>query len=124
MSEKGHIAHTKPADSQEGLRGQIHRTIHITFLGAGSGFCPNLCRDAIMLNYAHPMSMLVLSAGRAVPEVNVVGLCHSVQGTSHLLANYANVPYEELQWECAGINHLAWFTTLRHNGNDLYTTVL
>jgi alpha-galactosidase len=50
----------------------------------------------------------------------VVGLCHSVQGTSHLLARYAGVPYDEMRWECAGINHLAWFTTLEHEGKDLY----
>jgi alpha-galactosidase len=47
-----------------------------------------------------------------------------VQGTSHLLAGYAGVNYEEMEWECAGINHLAWFTKLQHGGHDLYTTVL
>ena len=36
----GHAAHTKAADSQQGLRGKINRPINITFLGAGSGFCP------------------------------------------------------------------------------------
>lgn len=77
-----------------------------------------------MLNYTNPMSMLVLAGGRAVPEVPVVGLCHSVQGTSHLLAKYADVPYSEMEWECAGVNHLAWFTKLRHQGRDLYTAVL
>jgi alpha-galactosidase len=243
-NRSGHAAHTKAADSQEGLRGKIHRPIHVTFLGAGSGFCPTLCKDvlltpgaergefrlvdvdrsrletmkqviekviaatgrgdgwsvrasterrevlpgtdyavccvevsglacvhsdndiplkygvdqcigdtlgpgglfkglrtvpvfldilrdirelapqAIMLNYTNPMSMLVLAAGRAVPEVPVVGLCHSVQGTSHLLAGYADVPYDEMEWECAGINHLAWFTKLRRGGKDLYATVL
>ncbi|HEY7087733.1 MAG TPA: hypothetical protein VH518_06555 [Tepidisphaeraceae bacterium] len=83
-----------------------------------------LAPQAIMLNYTNPMSMLCLAAGRAVPQVSVVGLCHSVQGTSHLLAGYANVPYDEMEWECAGINHLAWFTKLRHRGKDLYSTVL
>jgi alpha-galactosidase len=29
-----------------------------------------------------------------------------------------------MEWECAGINHLAWFTTLKHKGADLYETVL
>jgi len=240
----GHDAHTKAADSQEGLPGKVQRPINVTFLGAGSGFCPKLCRDvlmipgnergelrlvdidaerlgtmhkviekviaetgrsqgwtvksstdrrdvlpgtdyavccvevsgvdcvkfdndiplkygvdqcigdtigpgglfkslrtvpvfldilrdmrelcprAIMLNYTNPMNMMCLAAGRAVPEVPVVGLCHSVQGTSHLLAKYADVPYEELTWECAGINHLAWFTTLEHKGKNLYETVL
>jgi len=49
-----------------------------------------------------------------------VGLCHSVQGTSHKMARDAGVPYEEMVWECAGINHLAWFTKLEHDGKDLY----
>ena len=83
-----------------------------------------LCPGAVMLNYTNPMNMLVLAAGRAVPQVPVVGLCHSVQGTSHLLARYADVPYDELEWECAGINHLAWFTKLQHRGQDLYEKVL
>lgn len=83
-----------------------------------------LCPGAVMLNYTNPMNMMVLSAGYAVPEVPVVGLCHSVQGTSHLLADLADVPYDELDWECAGINHLAWFTKLQHQGKDLYETVL
>ena len=243
-TKKGHAAHSKPADSQEGLRGKFTRPINITFFGAGSGFCPTLCKDvlltpgaergefrlvdvdrerlttmhqvivkliadagrkdgwtvrsttnrrevipgtdyaiccvevsgvecvafdndiplkygidqcigdtlgpgglfkglrtvpvfldilrdlrelapqAIMLNYTNPMSMLVLAAGRAVPEIPVVGLCHSVQGSSHQLAGYAGVPYDEMEWDCAGVNHLAWFTKAKHKGVDLYSTVL
>jgi alpha-galactosidase len=82
------------------------------------------CPEAILLNYTNPMSLLILAGARAVPQVRAVGLCHSVQGTSQLLAHYAGVPYEEMEWQCAGINHLAWFTTLRHHGRDLYKTVL
>jgi len=78
-----------------------------------------ICPQAIVLNYTNPMSMMCLGAGRTSP-VPVVGLCHSVQGTSHLLAKRAGVPYEELDWECAGINHLAWFTKLKRAGKDLY----
>ncbi len=81
--------------------------------------CEDLCPDAWVLNYTNPMSILCLVAARAAP-LRVVGLCHSVQGTSALLADYAGVPYDELEWQCAGINHLAWFTTLRHRGQDLY----
>jgi alpha-galactosidase len=81
--------------------------------------CEELCPDAIVLNYTNPMAMLCLASGRASP-MRVVGLCHSVQGTSTLLAKYAGVPYPEMRWECAGINHLAWFTRLEHDGGDLY----
>lgn len=79
-----------------------------------------ICPEAIVMNYTNPMNMLCLAAFRAVPTVQVVGLCHSVQGTSQALAKYADVPYKEMEWECAGINHLAWFTKLKHEGEDLY----
>jgi alpha-galactosidase len=77
------------------------------------------CPDALVLNYTNPMSMMCLAAGRA-SRMKVVGLCHSVQETSHLLARRAGVPYEEMEWDCAGINHLSWFTRLEHRGKDLY----
>ncbi|MDD5597729.1 MAG: alpha-galactosidase [Victivallaceae bacterium] len=78
-----------------------------------------LCPNAWILNYTNPMSIMCLSANRA-SSAKVIGLCHSVQGTSHQLAKYAGIPYEEMKWRCAGINHLAWFTELTHNGKDLY----
>lgn len=78
-------------------------------------FCP----EAIVLNYTNPMNMMCLAAG-LTSSVQVVGLCHSVQGTSHLLAKRAEVPIADIEWECAGINHLAWFVKLRHQGKDLY----
>ena len=237
---QGHAAHSKASDSQTGLPGEMRRPINVVFLGAGSGFCPRVCRDILMintadrgeirlididadrlsmmhkvlekvlvqagrqdgwtitsstdrcdllpgadyiinsievsglecvaadndiplkygvdqcigdtigpgglfkalrtvpvfldilrdvrklcpdaqvLNYTNPMSIMCLAAGRAVPEVKLVGLCHSVQGTSHRMAREADVPYDELVWECVGINHLAWMTTLKHNGENLY----
>lgn len=83
----------------------------------------DLCPEAIILNYTNPMSMLCLAAGRT-SSMQVVGLCHSVQGTSHLMAKRAGIEYKELEWECAGINHLAWFTKLRHQGKDLYPLLM
>lgn len=53
--------------------------------------------------------------------MRVIGLCHSVQGTSRMLAKVAGVPYEDVRWKCAGINHLAWFTRFDgRNGESLY----
>ncbi|MFL5655539.1 MAG: hypothetical protein ACJ8CB_15345 [Ktedonobacteraceae bacterium] len=53
-------------------------------------------------------------------SMRTVGLCHSVQHTSKQLAGYLEVPYEELQWRCAGINHNAWFTQLHYQEQDMY----
>lgn len=78
-----------------------------------------LAPEAMILNYTNPMSILTLAAARTTGQP-VVGLCHSVQGTSRKLADYLSVPYDELTWRCAGINHNAWFTTLEHRGVDQY----
>ena len=74
---------------------------------------------ALVLNYTNPMSILTLAALRST-SLSVVGLCHSVQGTSRQLAGYLDVPYDEMDWDCAGINHNAWFTKLERDGADLY----
>src|SRR6266581_3488271 len=78
-----------------------------------------LAPKAMILNYTNPMSILTLAAARTTSQP-VVGLCHSVQGTSRQLAGYLSIPYSELKWRCAGINHNAWFTTLEHKGVDQY----
>ena len=78
-----------------------------------------LCPQAWVLNYTNPMSILTLAALNG-SSMHTVGLCHSVQGTSKQLAGYLNVPYEELEWRCAGINHNAWFTELSYHGQDMY----
>ena len=74
---------------------------------------------AVVLNYTNPMSILTLAALRST-SLQVVGLCHSVQGTSWQLSQHLGVPYDELVWDCAGINHNAWFTRLEHDGEDMY----
>jgi alpha-galactosidase len=81
-----------------------------------------LAPKAVILNYTNPMSILTLAAIRKV-DLPVVGLCHSVQGTSRQLAGYLDIPYAEMSWECAGLNHNAWFTKLERNGQDLYPTL-
>lgn len=78
-------------------------------------YCPN----AVFLNYTNPMAMLC-GAMQKHSNVEVTGLCHSVQGTAKMLAEWLNVPYEELNYLCKGVNHQAFYTELSHNGEDLY----
>ena len=77
------------------------------------------CPGAMVMNYTNPMSLLTLAAIRAT-SMDVVGLCHSIQGTSEQLASYLEVPPEELCWRAAGINHNSWFVELARDGEDLY----
>ncbi|MBV9231525.1 MAG: alpha-galactosidase [Chloroflexi bacterium] len=78
-----------------------------------------LCPQAWVFNYTNPMSILTHAALTGT-SMRTVGLCHSVQGTSEQLAEYLEVPFDELEWRCAGINHNAWFTQLCHKGQDMY----
>ncbi len=48
-----------------------------------------------------------------------MGLCHSVQGTSELLAGWLDVPYDQVTYRVAGINHQAWFLEFRRGAEDL-----
>src|SRR3954463_12980596 len=77
------------------------------------------CPGAMVMNYTNPMSLLTLAAIRAT-SMDVVGLCHSIQGTSEQLAGYLEVPLEELRFRAAGINHNSWFVELERDGKDLY----
>jgi alpha-galactosidase len=77
-----------------------------------------LCPGALLINYANPMAMSCWFLDHL--GVNVVGLCHSVQGTSRMLARQLDVPYDEVTYLAAGINHQAWFLQFRRSDEDLY----
>ncbi len=78
-----------------------------------------ICPKAFLLNYTNPMSMLSWGIYKAVPEIKYVGLCHSVQGTSREWAARLGVKIDDVNFECSGINHQAWFTKFEKNGKDL-----
>ncbi len=77
------------------------------------------CPDAVFLNYTNPMSMLC-GAMQKYTDIEVTGLCHSVQGTIKMLSEWLDVPYDEIVYKCMGVNHQAVYTVLEHNGEDLY----
>jgi alpha-galactosidase len=68
-----------------------------------------LCPQALLMNYVNPMAILSLAVQRMVPEIQYVGLCHSVQGTAEELAHDLGVAPADLVYTCAGINHMAFY---------------
>jgi len=78
-----------------------------------------LCPGAYVLNYVNPMGAVCTFLGRYT-NMNFVGLCHGVQTTMDLIAGYTDCPKDEIDFVAAGINHMAWFLRLEHNGHDLY----
>lgn len=81
-----------------------------------------LCPEAIVLNYTNPMAMLC-RAMQGQSKIKVTGLCHSVQGTAGMLANWIGAPMSEITYRCAGINHQAWYLEFKWNGKDAYPLI-
>ncbi|NPV57780.1 MAG: alpha-glucosidase/alpha-galactosidase, partial [Anaerolineae bacterium] len=67
-----------------------------------------LCPDAVLLQYVNPMAMNCWAIARA-SSIRTVGLCHSVQGTAEMLSYDVAVPLKEINYVCAGINHMAFY---------------
>ena len=78
------------------------------------------CPGAWLLNYSNPMAINCWALSRSHPELRVVGLCHSVQGTAWELARDLGIPYREISYLAAGINHMAFYLRFEHRGHDLY----
>lgn len=81
-----------------------------------------LCPEALLINYTNPMAMLCWAVAEA-SKIRCVGLCHSVQGTAGQLARDIGVPVEEINYLCAGINHMAFYLRFERNGEDLYPLI-
>ena len=80
----------------------------------------DLCPDALMLQYVNPMAINTWALAEAFPEIRQVGLCHSVQNTVQEIAHDLSLPQSEIDYRVAGVNHVAFFLELAHNGQSLY----
>lgn len=78
-----------------------------------------LCPDVTFLNYVNPMAMNCWAINRA-SKIKTVGLCHSVQGTAEQIAEDIGVPIGDINYLCAGINHMAFYLRFeRKNENGV-----
>jgi alpha-galactosidase len=78
-----------------------------------------VCPDVWFLNYTNPMAINCWAINRAT-SIRTVGLCHSVQGTAFELSLDLGIPYREIDYLAAGINHMAFYLRFEHHGEDLY----
>ncbi len=78
-----------------------------------------VCPDALLLNYTNPMAIVCWVMFEAT-DIETVGLCHSVPHTVDAIAEYIDVPSDELEYWVAGINHMAWFLECTWQGEDVY----
>ena len=75
---------------------------------------------ALHLNYVNPMAMITWALNASSSSIKTVGLCHSVQQTAGELAQDLSIPVEEIDFHCAGINHMSFYLRFDHRGQPLY----
>jgi alpha-galactosidase len=90
------------------------------FLDALASDMTALCPQAWLLNYTNPMAMNVGYLTATHPQLKVLGLCHSVYWTVFDLSALVGVPFEEVTYRSAGVNHQGWVLDWRHDGENLY----
>ena len=115
-----------------GLRATIADTLGVGGIMRGLRTIPVLlamchemeevCPEVTFLNYVNPMAMNTWAIHRAT-SIKTVGLCHSVQGTAMQLADDIGVPYEDINYISAGINHMAFYLRFERDGQDLYPLI-
>jgi alpha-galactosidase len=84
-----------------------------------------ICPNAIWLQYVNPMCANMIAINKSFPELKTLGLCHSVQGTAEMLAKDLDENIEDIDYLCAGINHMAFYQKFEKKANgkpaeDLY----
>ena len=96
------------------------RTIPILLDIAGD--IMEICPKAVWLQYVNPMCSNMIAINKVYPNLKSIGLCHSVQSTAEMLANDLGENIENINYLCAGINHMAFFQKFekKSTGEDLY----
>jgi alpha-galactosidase len=102
-----------------GLRQTIADTLGIGGIFRGLRTIPVLeaiCRDmqevcpqALLMQYVNPMAINCWAIKEMAPEIQTVGLCHSVQHTAAHLAECLGENVSDVSYISAGINHVAFF---------------
>lgn len=81
-----------------------------------------ICPDAYVLNYTNPMALNCRFL-QEMTKVKVTGLCHSVQHTAKMLADWIGADMKDVDYLCAGINHMAFYLKYTWKGEDAYPLI-
>ncbi len=103
-----------------GVGGIMRGLRTVPHLWALAGDMARLCPDAMLLQYVNPMAINTWALAARYPNLRHVGLCHSVQNTVAELAHDLDLAVGDIRHRVAGINHVAFFLDLSHQGQSLY----
>jgi alpha-galactosidase len=101
-----------------GIGGIMRGIRTVPVLGQIADDMADCCPDALLLQYVNPMAINCLALSKLAPQLNYIGLCHSVQGTAIDLARDLGEKPESIDYDCAGINHVAFYTRFEKRHAD------
>lgn len=78
-----------------------------------------ICPRAYVLNYTNPMALNCRYL-QETTKLSLTGLCHSVQHTAKMLADWIGAKMQDVEYLCAGINHMAFYLEYKVKGKDAY----
>ena len=103
-----------------GIGGIMRGLRTVPHLWAVAADMAELCPDALMLQYVNPMAINTWALAERFPQIRQVGLCHSVQNTVAEISHDLDLSPGALRYHVAGVNHVAFFLKLEHEGQSLY----
>jgi len=78
-----------------------------------------ICPDAWLLNYSNPMAMICWAINK-YSHIKSVGLCPNQRNQAFHYSTWLNIPFEEVYYWSAGINHFSFYLELKWRGKDMY----
>jgi alpha-galactosidase/6-phospho-beta-glucosidase family protein len=90
---------------------------HIPFAVQVAHEMEQLCPNAWLLNLTNPMTTICRAITHAT-RIRTIGLCHEITGVRHHLAGLFDVPFETIELEVTGINHLPVALRCSVDGHD------
>ncbi|MEY2635393.1 MAG: hypothetical protein RIS75_1333 [Actinomycetota bacterium] len=75
--------------------------------------------NAQLLNFTNPAGMITEALLRERPTLNTIGLCNVPWNIKNEVATTLDRPFEELELDYIGLNHLSWVRGLKLAGEDI-----
>jgi alpha-galactosidase len=80
-----------------------------------------ICPDAWLINFTNPEAKIIEAISK-LTKIKCVGLCHGIGMGMEQISQILEIPEQDLDTVACGLNHFAWFQSIKHKktGEDLY----
>ncbi|MFZ1874312.1 MAG: 6-phospho-beta-glucosidase [Chania sp.] len=82
-----------------------------------------LAPSAWIINFTNPAGIVTEAVSRYT-QAKIIGLCNVPISMHHMIANMLQAPYDQVQLQFAGLNHMVWVHQVLHNGQNVTANVI